>query len=207
MGRVPTAWKNPESPPLSVSCSCCLLSVRFLFCWLFWKDFRSKKPTCCATVFANSEFELLLDRRNLEFVIHGVGSLWTQAQVKPQLILSRSVGKLIYLIQTWGNSQTENVKARSNTLLLFKYAWEQTEHWIAHQSRTPLSRCQNLLCTVSSVSESPACQLYVAGAPERRRSTFHWQLLNKCFKQVALGFLVAFPTTKIPVAITVNFYY
>lgn len=65
-----------------------------------WKDIRGKRPTCCPTVFADSEFELLLDRSNLKVVIYSIGSLCAKSQVKPQLILSRSVGELIYLIQT-----------------------------------------------------------------------------------------------------------
>lgn len=146
----------------NASCSGCLFCI-----WvLLWKDVRSRGPTCCATVCTNCESELLFGWGNLKAVIDCVGSLWAKAQVEPQLILSRSVGKLIYLLQTWGNSQTGSMKASSNTLILFRYAWKQTEHWIAHQSRTPLSCCQNLQCTVSSVSESPACRLYVAGAPE-----------------------------------------
>lgn len=58
------------------------------------------RPTCCAAVFANGEFELLFDRRNLEVVVNGVGPVGPQAQIKPQLIASGSVGELIYLVQT-----------------------------------------------------------------------------------------------------------
>lgn len=56
--------------------------------------------TRCSAVRADSDSEILLDRGNLEAVVHGVGSLGTEAQVKPQLVLSGSVGELIYLIQT-----------------------------------------------------------------------------------------------------------
>lgn len=61
---------------------------------------RGKGPTCCPAVFAHGELELLLDRSNFEVVVHGEDFLRAQAQVEPQLVLSGSVGELIYLIQT-----------------------------------------------------------------------------------------------------------
>lgn len=60
----------------------------------------SRRLTCCAAVFPNGELELLSDRRDLEVIINGVGPVWPQAQIKPQLIAGGSVGELIYLVQT-----------------------------------------------------------------------------------------------------------
>lgn len=70
-----------------------------VFCGVWNRSF-SVRPTCCAAVFANGEFELLFDRRNLEVVVNGVGPVGPQAQIKPQLIAGGSVGELIYLVQT-----------------------------------------------------------------------------------------------------------
>lgn len=58
------------------------------------------RPTCSATVSSNGEFELLFDRCNLEAVVNGVGPVGPQAEIKPHLIASGSVGELIYLVQT-----------------------------------------------------------------------------------------------------------
>lgn len=150
-----------------LSCSCCgILLSDFCTAGSFETILASKMPTCSATVCANSEFELLLGRCNLKVVIHGISSLWSQAQVEPQLILSRSVGELVYLLQTWGKSQTGSVRA---TYTRFNVCRRQANHWSAHRSKTPQSCCQNLPHTVSSVSESPTCQLFVAGEPERRK--------------------------------------
>lgn len=81
---------------------------------------KKKTPTCCPPVFANSEFELLLDWCDLKVVIYSINSLWAQTQVKPQLILSWSIGELIYLVQTWRNRQTESVK-REETIHYHSY--------------------------------------------------------------------------------------
>lgn len=91
------------------------------------KIWETKGPTCCPAVFADGEFKLLLDRCNLKVVIHSVHSLWAQAQVKPQLVLGRSVGELIDLIQTWGKSKkTEKVDASRNSL--YAHASTSAEH-------------------------------------------------------------------------------
>lgn len=131
--------------------------------------------TCCPPVFADGEFELLLDWCDLKFVIYSVSSLWAQAQVKPQLILSRSIGEFIYLAQTWGNGQREKEREQ----LLSYCPWARVasvgrKPWkvlSAHQSRIHQSCHRSLRCIVSNVSWSPACHWCDVGASERREGT------------------------------------
>lgn len=59
-----------------------------------------RRPTCCAAVFANGEFELLSDRRDLEVVVNGVDPVWPQAQIEPQLVAGWGVGELVYVVET-----------------------------------------------------------------------------------------------------------
>lgn len=120
MDDVPAAWNPTDSFALFHPLSSLWFEVSesIYICRLRICSSLENILTRCSAVRADSDSEILLDRGNLEAVVHGVGSLGTEAQVKPQLVLSGSVGELIYLIQTWGSSQTESVKARRNSALL-----------------------------------------------------------------------------------------
>lgn len=201
MGGVATAWKpciptgQSHSHPCPLFFSTTLFNEPSVSKYVFVEHAvrcvaaRGQRLTCCATVFADSDLEFLLDRCDLKVVVRSIGSLSTHSQVKPQLVLGRCVGELINLTQTWGNRHTESVnKHEGNSPTVFMCACFRCPQRIgAYQSRTHPSCCQTLRCTVSSASWSPVCQRCVVGAPEsseHRTSTDSW---HTTFQTICFG--------------------